>query len=719
MPLQPYTGTFGTAELQHLLRRTLFGYTKDDINYFSGKKLSEVVDHLLQILPQPDPPVRMSNSYRYDVGVRPYGIEVPQYIPNDQNNTFAPGAGTSLIEFADFQQTTTPPATYPTPTTLSQTYNTYLNSGGYIGPNNGAGNMNTQWVKRVPAPYFDNHGSLLYWWQGQMLNHTSRASNIRTKMTLFLHNLLPVENKLNALYSYQYVNLLYTYALGSYKDLVEKMTIEPLMLHYLNGDGSSMPNPNENYARELLELFTIGKKSDINPHISYSEDDVKKIARVLTGWYINPIPSNPWNVETGYRNRIVPNNPNGMERVLFDPQKHDNNPVTLSPYFHSVTIGLTAYNPLITPMMRAKNKIKSLIDVIFSKNDVAKHIVRKLYRFFVYGFADKHECSLNDTIENSIITPLSQTLINNNYNLKPVLKELLMSEHFFTQKGTLVKSPFDLVVGTLRLFDLDKQVPPIKKSSNTYDYHVSTVMTTKCLARYNMWYNAIEQQVFQMGMQLFYPPNVAGWSAYHQEGSYSREWVTSSVFLNARMNFLKKLLIIADSQYDTALSIPRVLVNQPLNSSLGYDTESGNRCYSLYLHGKHSDGRHINNYANSELLALVKKIVGTQNTTISYDDFLNALFDYFLAIRPVAGNPIWGEAGNNLQKQHWISSTNNPWYNYLNAASSSTPFVYTFSYPYVTTGAAFTPANNAECMHFLLVKFFENCIFKSPDFQLM
>src|SRR6202011_3425172 len=101
-------------------------------------------------------------------------------------------------------------------------------------------------------------------------------------MVLFWHNhFVTGSNDIGrAIWAYQNNLLLRQNALGNFKDLVKAVTLDPAMLRYLNGYLNNSNAPDENYARELQELFTIGKENNPN----YSEDDVKKAARVLTGW---------------------------------------------------------------------------------------------------------------------------------------------------------------------------------------------------------------------------------------------------------------------------------------------------------------------------------------------------------------------------------------------------------------------------------------------------
>ena len=127
--------------------------------------------------------------------------------------------------------------------------------------------------------------SLRDWWLGLQLGQTASLSE---KMTLFWHNHFVVEfNDVDqARYGYEYVRLLRQSALGNIKQLAKDITVSPAMLRYLNGNQSTAGAPNENYGRELLELFTLGKGPLIGAgnYTTYTEADVQAAAKVLTGW---------------------------------------------------------------------------------------------------------------------------------------------------------------------------------------------------------------------------------------------------------------------------------------------------------------------------------------------------------------------------------------------------------------------------------------------------
>lgn len=418
--LTEYKGSFGRAELQHLLRRTLFGVKKSELDALSSLTLSQVVDLLITPLATaPAPPV---NNYN---------------------------------------------ATYADPNVA----------------------LGSTWVN---APYTDGtlnfHRTLSFksWWMGQMLD---QQPNITEKMVLFWHNHFATEVNTvqDARLSYHHNALLRTHALGNFKTLTRDVTKDASMLIYLNGYLNSKAAPDENYARELQELFTLGK----GPDSKYTEDDVKAAARVLTGWRINRA-----------------GNPPG---VYFDITRHDTINKQFSSFFgNKVIIGRSTSTA-------GDDELAELLDMIFAQNEVAKYVCRRLYKFFVYY-------ELTPEVETNVITPLADVFRKNNYDIRPVLAALLKSEHFFDplNRACYIKSPMDHLVGFSREWNL------VFPGSASLDQ------------QYSAW-NSLRGYGQIIGMDLGDPPNVAGWPAYYQSPQFYELWINSDSF--PKRNQLQDLLI--------------------------------------------------------------------------------------------------------------------------------------------------------------------------------
>lgn len=452
--LTPFTGVFTELELTHLLKRTLFGVSKADLNYFKNKTLNQTVDELLNPSAAiPDPPLK-----DYTVG----NAAVP-------DNNIAIGT-------------------------------TWVND------NNTDGTIAS--LRR---------SSFKKWWMGVMIN---QDRSIREKMTFFWHNHFATEtNDIgNSAYVYKHHNLLRTSALGNFKTLTKAVTLDPGMLVYLNGQSNTLTAPDENYGRELQELFCCGK----GPGSRYTEDDVKAAAKVLTGWRVNSITNTSYYTES----------------------RHDITNKTFSTFYNStIIVGKTGATG-------GDVEIDAMLNMIFSTQELAKYICRRIYRWFVYYDIDA-------SVETNVITPLADLFRTSNYEIKPVLSALLKSEHFFDSlaKGCQIKSPVDLVVGLCREFNVAFQ-PSVDYATNYgfYNYLVS-------------WVTNMQQSIGD-------PPDVSGWKAYYQEPQFYQIWINADTLPKRNQytdtlvvsgyTFNSKKIIIDGAEYAKTLSNPRdpnVLIN--------------------------------------------------------------------------------------------------------------------------------------------------------------
>jgi uncharacterized protein (DUF1800 family) len=320
-----------------------------------------------------------------------------------------------------------------------------------------------------------------------MGNYINQASTLEEKMTLFLHNCFPVEvDTVNdGRLVYMNYNLLRTNCFGNLKALVTLISKDLAMLRYLNGEKNQKLAPDENFARELQELFTVGKA--LNPH--YSEDDVKTAAKVLTGYQIDDV----------------------NLKYVFNSTRHDSSNKTFSSFYNSTSItGKSG--------AAGESELDDLVNMIFSIDEVAKYFCRKLYTFFVYYEIDA-------TVESNVIVPLAQLLISSNWEIKPVLKALLMSEHFFDTDtfGSMIKSPVDHFIGALR------------------ECEVVLPNGTNHEQNYLIWLN-IYNFIAAIGQAVYNPPNVAGWQAYYQLPLYHENWINTDT-IGKRNKYTAALLV--------------------------------------------------------------------------------------------------------------------------------------------------------------------------------
>ena len=330
------------------------------------------------------------------------------------------------------------------------------------------------------------------WWMSLMIEE---PLNMREKMVLFWHNHFATESQMigTARNVYNHNALLRQFAFGNFKSMVMAVTIDPGMLRYLNGDKNTANSPDENYGRELQELFTIGVGNSPN----YSQVDVSAAAKVLSGWRINGFAS------------------------YFDAKQHSTVDKQFSSFYNNTLI---KYKPGNDGALETD----ALIDMIFSKVEAAKHICRRLYRFFVYYVIDTN-------VEDTIIAALAQTLISNNFEIKPVVKQLFKSTHFFDplNQGCYIKTPMDLLTGTFKTFGLQ----------------VAAGLSVE--TRYKV-FNYVRNYGQILAQDLGDPPNVAGWPAFHQNPEYYQAWINS--------NTLPKRLILTDNLLGNGINISGTII---------------------------------------------------------------------------------------------------------------------------------------------------------------
>ncbi len=404
----PYSGPWTENEIIHLLKRTMFGAKKADVDYFKTRTVSQAVDELLNpTAPQPGPPVK---------------------------------------EYATATNAATPDSNIVQGTT-------------WVNDINNDGTVQSQ-----------RRASYKKWYTGRLIN---QDRSIREKMIMFWIDHFGNEtiDVGNGNWIYKQHDLIRQNVLGNFKQLVDAITKDVAMLRYLNGYLNQAAAPDENYGRELLELFTLGKSQGSQ----YTENDVKETAKVLTGWQIN----------------------GATYTSVFNPVRHSSVNKIFSAFFNNTVItgrtGATA----------GQLELTDLVNMIFNTQECAKFICRKFYRFFVYYTIDA-------TTETNVIEPLANIFRTNNYDIKPVLSALFKSDHFFDvlNQNCYIKSPADHIIGSLR--EMNVTFPPL----------------TDWDTNYGMW-NFFYASMVNTGQNLHDPPNVSGLPAYYQEPLYHEIWINS------------------------------------------------------------------------------------------------------------------------------------------------------------------------------------------------
>jgi len=306
--------------------------------------------------------------------------------------------------------------------------------------------------KAAQRQLFEQGFELRAWWMREMV---STPSPLTERMTLFWHgHFATSQQKVRApQLMYRQNALLRREALGNFATLLHAVAKDPAMLVYLDNAGNRKQAPNENFAREVMELFTLGEGR-------YGEQDVKEAARAFTGWSLDR--------ETG--------------EFTFRRLWHD--------YGDKTVLGRSG--PLDGD---------DVLDILLARPEAAEFIAGKLWREFVSRTPDPRE-----------VARWAAVFRESRYEVKPLMRAMLTSQSFWSadNRGALIKSPLDLVVGTLRTFD----IRPV-------DFRPA-VFTAAAL-----------------GQNPFSPPNVKGWPG-------AEAWINSSTLLG-RKQWLDRVFRGSDS----------------------------------------------------------------------------------------------------------------------------------------------------------------------------
>jgi uncharacterized protein (DUF1800 family) len=249
------------------------------------------------------------------------------------------------------------------------------------------------------------------------------------------------------------------YSLGNFRAMCQAMTIDGAMLQWLDGDVSTVNNPNENYAREFLELFTLGTFPQV-----YTEHDIREAARVLTGWVVDP----------------------GTGQARFVTGQHDKG--------DKVVLGTTIHN-------QEAEEYKTLIDVVLAQSVAAKFVAYKMVQSLAYAPSTLNLLTHPDPL----IDDVAAALVKNNWEIKPALRRLLVNDRFRFPDAPAgkqsVRQPVELAVHAAKIvnasFNDNSYVPPLARAGQQLFYPPNVggwpvgkgwISTTTTLARYDLAY---------------------------------------------------------------------------------------------------------------------------------------------------------------------------------------------------------------------------------------
>ena len=232
-------------------------------------------------------------------------------------------------------------------------------------------------------------------WLEEMINSEAQ---LREKMSLFWHGHFATR-VINSYFQQELLHIIRDNALGNFKDLLKQVSRSPSMISFLNNQQNKKQHPNENFAREVMELFTMGRGN-------YTENDVKEAARAFTGWGFNL-----------------------QGEFVFRRGQHDDGKKTV--------LGRTG-----------NFDGDDIINILLEQKQTARYITKKIYKYFV-----------NDTVDDARVAWLGDRFFKNDYDIKKLLEDIYLSDWFYDEKniGSRIKSPIELLAGIRRLLPMEMQ----------------------------------------------------------------------------------------------------------------------------------------------------------------------------------------------------------------------------------------------------------------------
>jgi len=352
-------------------------------------------------------------------------------------------------------------------------------------------------------------------------------SQLEEKMILFWHGILCHTDSKNQsqIASHAEWEMLRRCAMGSFRDLLVEISKDPAMVYFLDNCLSHKDAINENYGRELLELFSLGVGMD--GEFNYTEDDVKECSRAFTGWTLaNGMPPQPYG---RYPSTFV-----------FNPEDHDEGEKTF--------LGHTGnFNG------------EDIIDILCRQPATARFISRHIYDFFVADEAQVPTWMDTPPRDPETIKMLEDEYFRSDYNIRSMLRVLFNSDAFKKARFARIKGPIETVIGTLRLAG-DWTTP-------------------------KPGFEAIFEEMKQMGQEILNPPSVEGWHT-------GRDWIDGG-----RINFIADY--VGDTDYPGIEDMVQRLASEGPTISPENLVEG---CLRLLGHYELTDENHqmlVNNARNS------------------------------------------------------------------------------------------------------------------------
>ena len=301
-------------------------------------------------------------------------------------------------------------------------------------------------------------------WMYHMVN-TQRP--LEEKMALFWHHVFATGNSKvdNCDQLLEQLAMLREHGLGNYREMLVRLSKNPAMIFWLDNNENHRDAVNENWGRELLELFSMGVGN-------YTEVDVREASRAFTGWTIAP---------------KIPRLPYGRFPWTFEYKEEDHDETEKTFLGHTGKFGG-----------------EDVIDIIVNEPATARFICRHLYNFFVADEPQVPSWTIEPARDEAALDTMINSFVDSGYEMKGVLRTMFNSDFFKTARFSKIKSPAEVVAGTLRMVGASQMPHPGIKD--------------------------IGLQPGYMGQSILDPPSVEGWHT-------GAEWINSGSLL-ARINFV-------------------------------------------------------------------------------------------------------------------------------------------------------------------------------------
>ncbi len=316
-----------------------------------------------------------------------------------------------------------------------------------------------------------------------LLRMISTQKPLEEKMTLFWHNHFATSSeKVESAFAMEHhINTLRKNALGKFRTLLDEISKDPAMIYWLDNQENVRGKPNENFAREVMELFTLGIGN-------YTEQDVQEAARAFTGWC--------------YGNQL----PNGFTV-----------PVTRAPRrFESFVFARGRHDPGTKTVLGKEGRLtgEDVLDHLCENPRCAVFLTKKLWEFFVY-----------ENPSEETVNKFAKIFRESDLNIETLLRAIMNSDEFYSDKAVRkqFKNPVDFVVASARSLGIGSVAMQRLSDAIANPLETENVANARALTALTPAL-AVRQSTGSMGMELMRPPDVSGWKG-------GANWITSATMV--------------------------------------------------------------------------------------------------------------------------------------------------------------------------------------------